>query len=180
MEHEPHLRHTRARTVAWFSSNEEVRAATVALERHGIDSVHIDVARAPSVSDRRRIDRSSMSWMGRRAVVGGAIGALVGLVIGLTLGSWFDAKGVDLVGAIIAAVIFLTPIGGFLALATGLPVTDEVFDTFGHEPEGQDWVSVGGPKDVQDAAASVLQSLDPVRISAFGDDTGPVGPGSGE
>jgi len=164
MEHDLHSRDAHPATVAWFSSNEQTRAAAVALERQGIDAIYIDVSRPPSVSDRRTIDRSSMSWMGRRAVIGAVIGAVAGVLVGLALGTLFDAEGADLVGTIMAAAIFLTPIGGFLALAVRLPVTDEVFDTFGEEPQEQDWVAISGPKDVQDTARSVLQSLDPIRI----------------
>jgi len=179
MEHDLHPRDSSSKTVAWFASKDQMRAATVALERHGIDSMYIDMARTPSVTNRRGIDRSSMSWMGRRAAVGAVLGAMAGVVVGLVLGTIFDAEGMDLFAAVMGAVIFLTPIGGFLGLATRLPVTDEAFDTFGKEPEGEDWLSITGPKEVQDAARELLESLDAVRISAVGDDAGPLGPTPG-
>ena len=80
------------------------------------------------------------------------------------------AEGTDLFGAAMAAAIFVTPIGGFLSVVTRMPVTDEAFDTFGAEPEGENWISVSGPVDQQETARAVLLDLHPTKMSARGND----------
>jgi len=168
MEHELHPHDLESHTVAWFGSPDQVRSAAVELERRGIDSMYIDVSRTPSPEDRRRIDRSSMSWLGRRALVGAAAGLVLGVLIGLGLGALLGAAGMELVGTAVAVAVFTAPIGGFLSVVTRLPVTDEAFDTFASVEPEDDWISVAGPDEVQETARSVLDELEPLHLSPAG------------
>jgi hypothetical protein len=170
MEHEVPSPEPETLTMAWFDDVDAVRKAAVELERHGIDAVYIEVARTTSVTDRRRTDRSTMSWLGRRAVVGVVLGLLVGALVGYGLGQLLGADGTDLLGSVIAATVFIAPIGGFLAVVTRIPATDEAFDTFGDEPEGEDWISVSGPPEVQESARQVLAGLGATKVSERGSD----------
>lgn len=168
MEHELHPRDLESHTVAWFSSPGQVRTAAVALERHGVDSMYIDVARTPSHEDRRRIDRSSMNWMGRCALVGVPIGLVLGALVGLGVGALLGVVGTELVGTTVALAAFGAPLGGFLAVVTRLPVTDEAYDTFASVEPEDEWISVAGPAAVQELAWSVLDHLHPLHLSPAG------------
>ncbi len=74
-------------TIAWFDSMDRVRHAEIALERRGIDSLHIEVAAASPVEDRRSIDRRTFGWAGGRAAVGALIGAAMGALAGTRRGA---------------------------------------------------------------------------------------------
>lgn len=158
---------TRDHTIAWFRSAADVRAAESALERSGIESRYIDVARIPTAGHRREIDRRTWSSLGVRAavgvVVGAALGALAGLLIGLLLGN----EGTDLVGFALAGFFGGGPLGGIYMAGTRLPTEETTFDTFGGDQHQEEWIAISGPDDLQSEAARILQQQHPVRMDGL-------------
>ena len=152
------------RTVAWFATLEQVRAAEVALERHGVDAVHISVQAIDSVGSRRKSDRRAFRWCGRRVVVGAVIGAVIGALIGLALAVALDYSGSDVWAFAMAGGIFGVAPGFFYTADSRLPAEPETFDTFADEPSGPTWIAVGGPDEVRRAATEGLVGLHPTRI----------------
>jgi ElaB/YqjD/DUF883 family membrane-anchored ribosome-binding protein len=151
-------------TVAWFRSAAQLRAAESALERQGIDSRYIQVARPSVTRNRRAIDRRTWSAIGKRAAVGIVVGALIGLLVGLALGN----GGTDLFAFAFALAIAGAPLGGIYVVATKLPTQEQSFDTFGGTEaatsQEEEWIAVSGPTDLQNEAVQILQEQHPVRI----------------
>lgn len=152
------------RTIAWFRTLEEVRAAEVALERSGVDAVHISVQGVDSVPTRRDVDRRSFGWMGRRAAIGAVIGAVLGALVGLGIGALLGYGGGDLFGFVLAGTIFGVAPGFFYTVGTRLPAEAETFDTFADDSPGDIWIAVVGPPEVRRAALNVLEGLQPTRV----------------
>lgn len=155
---------TAQRTIAWFPTLEDVRAAQVALERDGVDAVHISVQAVDTVPNRRDVDRRTFRWLTRRAVVGAAIGVVLGALIGLGLAALLGYEGSDVIGFVLAGAIFGFAPGFFYTVGTRLPAESETFDTFADDTPGDVWIAVSGPPEVRDAASAVLDELGPARI----------------
>ena len=158
-------------TVAWFGSSAQLRAAETALERHGIDSRYIEVAR-PSVSrNRRSIDRRTWASLGKRAALGVLVGSTIGAIIGLLIGLALGHGGWDLFAFGFALWIAGGPLGGIYMVATRLPTQEQSFDTYGGSErpatDDEEWIAVGGPNDLQSEAAQILQQQHPVRIDGL-------------
>jgi ElaB/YqjD/DUF883 family membrane-anchored ribosome-binding protein len=155
-------------TVAWFRSAAQLRAAESALERQGIDSRYIQVARPSVTRNRRAIDRRTWSAIGKRAAVGVLIGIVVGALIGLLVGLALGNGGSDLFAFAFALGIAGAPLGGIYVVATKLPTQEQSFDTFGGTnaatPQEEEWIAVSGPADLQNEAVQILQQQHPVRI----------------
>ncbi|HTO01184.1 MAG TPA: hypothetical protein VL068_10960 [Microthrixaceae bacterium] len=151
-------------TVAFFASIDKARHAVLALERNGIDSSYITVARKPASEDRVLVDKRSMAWMAKLAVLGTVGGALLGAVIGILIVLVIGAEGTALVAGVISGVIFGAFAGGFCLVALQLPVNEESYDMFGGEPSGSDWIAVSGPSEVREKASSVLRNLSPLQM----------------
>lgn len=153
------------RTIAWFDTLEQVRAAGLELERRGVDSIHIRASSVDNQGDRRAIDSRSMGWIGRRAAVGAVVGATVGALVGFVAGSLLGA-GSEVWYYVVGGLIFGTPPGFFYAVGTRLPAEPNAFDTFGDDSPGDAWISVEGTDDVRRTASEVLRALEPTRIDA--------------
>lgn len=158
-------------TVAWFESSAQLRAAETALERHGIDSRYIEVARPSVRKNRRAIDRRTWASLGKRGAVGVAVGVVVGALIGLLIGLALGNGGTDLFAFAFALAIAGAPLGGIYVVATKLPTQEQSFDTFGGTQraviDDEDWIAVGGPNDLQSEAAQILQQQHPLRIDGL-------------
>ncbi|MGB3410427.1 MAG: hypothetical protein WBA45_04460 [Microthrixaceae bacterium] len=161
---EPGVPKSNDHTIAWFSSIDQARHAVLALERNGVDSSYIEVATKPTSEDRNLVDKRSMAWMGKLAVVGVIGGILIGAIIAVLIVVIVGAEGVGLVAGVIAGAVFGAFAGGFYSVAVQLPVSEGSFDTFGGEPTGSDWVAVGGPSEVQQKASAVLGDLHPLQL----------------
>jgi hypothetical protein len=155
---------TATRTIAWFTTLEDVRAAQLALERNGVDAVHISVQGVDTVPNRRDVDRRTFRWLTRRAVVGAVVGVVVGALIGLGLAALLGYAGSDAIGFILAGSIFGFAPGFFYAVGTRLPAESETFDTFADDSPGEVWIAVSGTPEVRDRASAVLDELGPARI----------------
>lgn len=151
-------------TVAWFQEYDQVRSAEVELERNGIDPVNVRISTPDTTADRRAIDRRSMGWIGRRALIGAIIGAALGAAIGTAIGAALNGWTSDVVFFTVGGLIFGTPPGFFYAVGTRLPASPEAFDTFGDEEPGAAWIAVTGPSEVRDEAAQVLEGLQPLKL----------------
>lgn len=153
-----------ARTVAWFDRLEDVRAAEVALERHGIEPTNVVVRGVDTVQDRGSADRRAFGWLGRRVAVGAVIGAVIGAAVGAGLGALLGYSGSDLVAFVLAGTVFGIAPGFFYTAGSRLPARSEVFDTFADESPFDHAIEVLGPPETLERAELVLASLDPVRI----------------
>lgn len=158
-------------TIAWFDSMDRVREAELALERRGVDSVHIEVASASSVDDRRSIDRGTWSWAGSRAAVGALVGAAIGALVGLFAGLLLVDGGNEVWPYVLGVALFGFWAGFFYGFATRLPAGSDTLDTFADRtdaPGGENWIAVRGPEPVRRDAAAVLEGMDPSKLVPSG------------
>lgn len=162
---DPPERLTGEHTVAWFSSIDKARHAVLALERNGVDSSYIEVAKRPTREDRVLVDKLSMAWMAKLGIAGVFGGLVLGAAIGSLIVVIIGAEGAALAAGAIAGAVFGAFAGSFCLLAVELPVNSGSYDTFGGEPSGSDWVAVGGPSEVQKRASAVFDSLHPIQMS---------------
>ncbi len=154
-----------AHVVAWFTSMDEVRHAVLALERNGVDSTYIEMARRSPREGSMLSDKRSMARLAKLALLGAlggsALVAGVAVLVALILG----LDGSTIAAVAIAGAIFGAFAGGFCLPVVQTPVNAASFDTFGGEPQGSDWIAVGGPNEVQQKAVSVLGDLKPIQLS---------------
>lgn len=152
------------RTVAWFETLDEVRAAELALEGQGVDAANISLQRVDPVGNRRDIDRRTLGWAGRRALIGGIVGPMLGAAVAVGIGAALGYRGGSLlIFAMVGAVFGFGP-GFYYAVGSRLPVKPQTFDTFADDTPGDTWIAVSGPVEVRELAVSVLKDLQPTKI----------------
>lgn len=149
------------RTMAWYSSLEEVRRAETELERHGIDSMRVQIGEVDNVAERRHIDDRSIGWAARRGVIGLLVGAVAGALLGLLIG-WLVMEDADDIAAFVlgGAVFGLAP-GLLYSVFTAVPAASSTFDTFADDEHGSSCLAVEGPREVREKAAEVLSGVEP-------------------
>jgi hypothetical protein len=153
-------------TIAWFDSSDQVRAAESALERSGVESHYIEVARPSTARTRREVDRKTWSSIGTRGIIGLVVGIAAGALVGFLVGLLLGYEGTDLFAWAFGGAIFSAVPGAFYMVGSRMPTQEQAFDTYGGEGGRRDamWIAIGGPDDVQSHAAEVLQAQHPSRI----------------
>ncbi|CAN5863974.1 hypothetical protein BH24ACT3_BH24ACT3_19780 [soil metagenome] len=132
--------------IATFPDGEAAREAMVALEQQGIEAGDVTLLSGPSAAvtggAARAEDMAVTGEVAKRYGVGGAIGAVIGalIVVGVVNLAGIEPRAAVSVGGALAGAIGGFFLGGYWGAAKGLPVNDDVFDTY--LPEGSDHVGV--------------------------------------
>jgi hypothetical protein len=127
----------RYNVVAVFDGMPQARTTIEKLQRHGVDAVHIALVGAGGAhaEDRsgtraaREEDVRASSYVGRRVLLGGAIGVVFGAVAGLAIGLALGFDGKIATGIIVGALAFGV-IGALTAGVLSLPLTEDWALTF--------------------------------------------------
>jgi hypothetical protein len=155
------------RVLAVYPDMDAARGAMRTLEGKGLDAVDIrllgePVDHAANISDVSGRDRNVSSWVGRRTVVGGAIGAVIGVALGAILGAILNGPVAVFV---LVGAIFLGGLGFVIAGYASLEATNEWELTFQPDEFGQVAVGVETTDPAAlDQAAATLEQTHPIKV----------------
>ena len=154
-----------------FGSLEAARAAALRLEQHGVDGTFVELRphrgeMQPTAVDAPGDGRTGDSDLRlahrfhQRAIRGGAVAAVVlgaVVVVAVVVASPEEAAWWLIVGLIAAVFVGFT-IGGFLALESRLPTSNDTLDSIGSEEIGPTTVVVTAPDPATRTKAEELLS----------------------
>jgi hypothetical protein len=166
--------------VAVFANMDQARGAVDALERAGIDAVHISLLgpaaeEAEAHLDTRERDAGTMDRIGKRAAVGGLAGGAAGGAVGFLAG--LAAFAIPGIGPLVGAGVWATTIGGAVAGGalggvvggySGADMTEAYQLTFDSVRAGHVLVGVhADDSDLVGRGAAVLGSASPAAVHRF-------------